>query len=148
MVRMQSNRLKCRNLPDDYLPIDQMTNKPTEILVISAISGLVLLMDEDLLFMGSIVLFMSIYSLIFSRSVILIEFCKDFVIFYLDEKREECYVIYWNEIIHYEYKSNHFNSDVIKIVLLDGTKLEFKCLSRRQVLKYFKNYVHLLEHDD
>ena len=148
MERIQSNRFKCRNLPADYEVLDQMTTKPTATLVTSSLCGAILLTKEDYLFLGSLVLFMSVYGLIFSRSTVLIEFCKDFVIFYLDERREECYVIYWNEIVHYDYKSSLFNTDYVRIILSDGSEHTFKSLAKHQVIRNFDQHVHLLENDD
>lgn len=147
MEKIQSNRLKCRNLPADYEVLDKTTSKPLGSLATVALCGLVLMITPDYMFLGSLIAFVSFYSLFFSPTVVLVEFCDEFVIFYLDDKRENCYVIYWNEIAGYEYKAQWINPDYVKITLMDGSVHSFKCLSRQQLMRNFQKHVHLISEE-
>lgn len=147
MEKIKSNHLKCRNLPYDYEIIDRIDSKPVIGLATLAIVGFSALSSQYFM-LGAVIVFFSFYGLINMKNNTLVVFTDAFVIFYLDDKKEDCYLIYWDEILDYRYITKPFETDMIEITLIDGKKVQFKSLSRPILMRNFKKYVRRNELDN
>lgn len=140
MEKIKSNHLKCRNLPYDYEVEDRIDSKPVIGLAILAIVGFSTL-GSKFFVLGSACIFISFYGFINMKNNPLVVFSDEFVIFYLDDHKEDCYLIYWNEILDYHYIHKAFEPDWIEITLINGKKVQFKSLSRPVIMRNFKKHV-------
>lgn len=147
-MKVKSNRYKCRNLPANYEVNAKIKSKPVITLAFIACVGVILLFEGSYFFVGVLLLFFSGYSIFFSKNQTTVEFSNDFMIFYLDDRSEECYLIYYNDIEDYEYKRKLFDTDVVRIKLKNHKLLEFKSLDKYKVQKNFEKYVHLKKIED
>ena len=147
-MKIKSNRYKCRNLPANYVVTAKIKSKPVVTLGFIAGVGVILLFQDSYFFIGVLLLLFSGYSLFFSKNQTTVEFSDDFVVFYLDDHADECYMIYYNDIEDYEYIRRLFDTDVVRIRLKDHKLLEFKSLDKYKVQKNFEKYVHIEKIED
>lgn len=142
-MKIKSNRFKCRNLPAEYKVRATIKSKPIVTMGLIAVIGVILLFQNAYFFVGVLLLFFSCYSLFFSKNMTTIEFSDEFVIFYLDDHLDECYMVYYDDIENYEYKRKLFDTDILKIRLKNQKILEFKSLDKMKVQKNMHKYVHV-----
>ncbi len=140
MEKIRSNHLKCRNLPYDYEVVDQIDSKPVIGLAALAIIGFFTLGSQYFM-IGAVLIFMSFYGFINMKNDTLVVFTDSFVIFYLDNHKEDCYLIYWDEIMDYRYINKPFETDLIEITLINGKKIQFKSVSKPILMRNFKKHV-------
>ena len=148
-MKIKSNRFKCRNLPANYEVNARVKSKPVLTMCFIAVAGLILIFQNSYFFMGVLLLFFGMYSLLFSKNQTTVEFSDDFVIFYLDDHGGECYLIYYADIESYEYQRKLFDTDIVRIKLKNQKILEFKSLDRRKITKNLEKHVaHKIEDDE
>lgn len=147
-MKVKSNRFKCRNLPKNYDVNVQIKSKPVTMLVLGIIMGCMILLQQKYFFVGIFLIGMGIFGLIFSKNPTTCEFSNQFVVFYLDDHEEDCYMIYYDDVDHYEYKKKIFDTDTIKITLKNHKVLEFKSLDRKKILKNLDMNIHPIKIED
>ncbi|MDE6476046.1 MAG: hypothetical protein K2L08_04250 [Erysipelotrichaceae bacterium] len=81
------------------------------------------------------------YQLLFVRNVVMTEFYEEYVVFYMDKKREECFLLFWNDVRSWAYIKKKYELDMIEVILKNDQSVTFKCLSKRKLLKNFMMYV-------
>lgn len=112
--------------------------------------GIVLIFMKSYMFVGILLLGMALFGLIFSKNPVTVEFSDQFVIFYLDDHQEDCYLVYYEDIDRYEYKRKVFDTDVLQIVLKNQKVLEFKSLDKKKVTKNLNQHVksHVIDDEE
>ncbi len=149
-MKIKSNRFKCRNLPTGYEVKDTVGTKSTFTLILLAGVSVGMILQKSYFLIGILLLCMSLYILIFSKNKAAIEFCDRFMIYYIDDSHEDCYLIYYDEIDDYEFKRRFFDTDLFLLRLKNQKVIEIKCLDHKKVSKNLSKYVkhQKIEEDD
>lgn len=142
-MKIRSNQYKNRNLPKNYEIEGQIKSKPILAMLFLCAVGVVLLFQKRYFVIGMIFLAIALFSLFFSKNETVIEFSHDFMIFHLEEIPDESYLLYYDEILNYEYKHRFFDTDVIRFQLKNQKIVEFKSLDRRVLMKYLDKHVRV-----
>lgn len=140
-MNVKSKILKIRNLPTDGKKIDQINVKPYSFIIVCLIAG-ISLMCTSLYLIGFIITFLFLYYLLFVKDVVLIEFYDQYAVFYLNNGKEECFLLFWEDVLRWSITSNRNDLDLLNIVLRNNECIALKCLSRKKVEKYFLRYVN------
>lgn len=138
-MNVKSKILKIRNLPTDGKKIDQINAKPYLFIIVCLIAG-ISLMCTNLYLIGIIITFMFLYYLLFVKDVVLIEFYDQYAVFYLNNGKDECFLLFWEDVQRWSITSNRNDLDLLNIVLRNNECIALKCLSRKKVEKYFLLY--------
>ena len=139
-MHVRSNVLKTRNLPRSSKKLDAINAKPYLFIVILFMIGITLLVYGYFLTGIAITLIFG-YHLLFIRNAIVTEFYEEYVVFYMDKNCEECFLLFWNDILSWSYLKRKHDLDMIEVVLKNNQKVSFKCLSKKKILKYFTAHV-------
>lgn len=136
-MNIKSKILKIRNLPTDGKKIDQINAKPYLFIIVFLIVG-ICLMCTRLYLVGFVVTFLFLYYLLFVKDVVLIEFFDRYAVFYLNNGKDECFLLFWEDVLHWSISGNRNDLDLLSIVLRNNETVALKCLSRKKVEKYFQ----------
>ena len=96
-VNVKSKVLKIRNLPTDGRKIDQINAKPYLVIAVFLFIGIALLFTRVYL-IGIVITFLFLYCLLFVKDVVLIEFYETYAVFYLNNGKEECFLLFWQDV--------------------------------------------------
>lgn len=135
-MHVRSNVLKTRNLPQSSKKLDEIKVKPYLFIIILFMIGIAFLVYGHFL-MGIAITLIFGYNLLFIRNVVVTEFYEEYVVFYMDKNCEECFLLFWNDILSWSYVKRKHDLDIIEVVLKNNHKVSFKCLSKKKVLKNF-----------
>ncbi|MGN1344929.1 MAG: hypothetical protein ACI4U3_10120 [Traorella sp.] len=150
-MRLKSNRYKCRNLPSNYKVNARIKSKSITPMVALGVIGMFLIVnDEDWRILGYIFVGFSIYFIFMEKNETSIEFCDQFMIVYNKQKKDECLLLYYDEILCYHYKKRFFEPDLVMLDLINHQHYEFNSLDKRKMLKNVHKYIHVnqIEEDD
>lgn len=135
-VNVKSKVLKIRNLPTDGRKIDQINAKPYLVIAVFLFIGIALLFTRVYL-IGIVITFLFLYCLLFVKDVVLIEFYETYAVFYLNNGKEECFLLFWQDVAKWSITSSRNDLDVLNIELKNHQCISLKCVSRKKVEKYF-----------
>lgn len=138
-MNVKSKILKIRNLPKDGKRIDHVNAKPYLFIMVCLIIGIVFLFTQ-LYFVGIIISVLFLYYLVFVRDVVLVEFFEQYAVFYLNNGKDECFLLFWEDIVKWEIINNRSDLDHLNIILRNQESITLKCLSKKKVAKYFMQY--------
>ena len=82
----------------------------------------------------------SVYALLFLPSRVLLAFTKDYLIMQNKASRDDCVIIYYDEIVSWQYINTH-RVDTLVIELIDGTVEKIECFNRIKVTNYMNYFV-------
>lgn len=139
MVNVKSKILKIRNLPSDGKKVDQIKAKPYGFIIVFLLFGVALLWTSFYL-LGIIITLIFLYYLLFVKDMVLIEFYDRYVVFYLNNGRDECFLLFWEDIMEWSVTSSRRDLDVLNIILKNNEHIALKCITRKKVEKYFTLY--------
>ena len=135
---MNSKALKKDNLPTDIKPEKQYDAKPIGFLVACFIFGSMLCFDLRYLSFGVFLISIAIFALVFLPSRVLIEFYKDYMIVYYKVNQEDCYLIYYDEVVSWTYIKGRMK-DYIYFELEEGETVRVASFSRNRIGSYLEN---------
>lgn len=119
---MKSQVIKSRNLPKDYKTYEKMINvKPIGLLIVTLISGVLITFLKPYLAMSGIsMIVLSLFCLVVMPDKELCRFTKDYLVLFNRHHKDECTLVYWDEIVswHYEWYKTY---DKMVIELIDGS---------------------------
>lgn len=138
-VNVKSKILKIRNLPIDGKKVDQIKAKPYMFIIVILLFGIALLWTNFYL-LGILITLFFLYYLLFVKDTLLVEFYDYYVVFYLNNGKEECFLLFWEDIDHWDISCSRRECDVLNITLKNNETLALKCLARKKVEKYFTIY--------
>lgn len=133
---MKSKKLKIRNLPKNEKQIDHITAKPMGILFGSVVLGFILFFTKYYL-IGTILFAMFFYELVCVKDYELVAFYETYAVFFIDKKKENCYIVYYDDILKWDYKTKWNSYDKIDLVFKNGNEVELRCMEKRKFKKYF-----------
>ncbi len=133
---MNSKELKKYNLPEDRLLLVAIDAKPSFILFIVFIIGLTLVVVKEYT-VGIVITTLAIISYIALPSRVLIEFYHDYLVLYNHANKNDCEMIYYNEVVKWRYVYG-INYDYVELVLVDDSTHTIDAFSRVR----FENYLN------
>ncbi len=126
---MKSKELKTYNLPSENVLIAQIDAKPTFLFVILICLGIASLSFKMDPIYGSILITFSLIALIYMPKVILMEFYSDYLVMYNKADKDNCVLIYYDEIASWHYVWGA-NRDYLCIELSDGSEEIIEAFSK------------------
>lgn len=138
---MKSQSVRIRSLPQDPSFYEKTVHvKPTAALIVLLVIGvIVIFMKPYLLITGISLLLLSIFCLSVMPDRKLCSFTKDYLILYNCHDKDECMLVYWNEIVswHYEW---HKSYDRLVINMEDGSVETQDMYSLRSIRRFMENH--------
>lgn len=116
---MESKEIKRYNLPEDRILLGLIDAKPTIYLFIIFVIGVLFLLGKNYTLS---IIFMStgILSFIFLPERILVEFYENYLVLYNHASKNDCEMIYYDEIVKWRYSSG-VSYDELQIELIDDS---------------------------
>ena len=137
---MKSKVLKIRNLPSDMQVLNEIKVKPIgSLLFLVAVAGIFIISGSSIAIVGVVLLAVSAYALLVMPDRLLMQFTSDYLVLYNRKNRDECMLIWWDEIVAWQYQK-HNNEDTLWLELIDGHVESIECFNRGRVVSYFKVY--------
>lgn len=133
---MESKELKRYNLPEDRQLLGMIDAKPSVILFIIFLFGLALLVFRQYIF-GSLVVALSMMSFAMLPSRVLIEFYANYLVLYNHANKNDCEMIYYDEVVKWRYIFG-ISYDYVEFTLIDDSKHTIDAFSR----SVFENYLN------
>ena len=99
---MRSKELKNYNLPSNRMFNEVLEAKPKVLLSILIVIGVVLLFVQYYIY-GVVLLILGFSSFLFLPNRRLIEFYDDYMIIYNKARKDECNIIYYEDVKSWEY---------------------------------------------
>lgn len=137
---MKSQMIKIRNLPSFPVVIDSISVKPMLALVLAILAGIIIIVVYPYLsYIGATLVAMATFSMLVMPDRKFMEVTKDFVILYNCKDDSYCKIVYWDEILNWQY---HWHSDYDELIieLCDHSIEKIDAYSRYRFTKYFKLY--------
>ena len=137
---MRSKVLKTRNVPKNVAVIKRVTLKPIFLLSIPIVISAAILVFTSITILGISLLGLTSFFFFILPNHVLIEFTEEFLVLYNRKSKDECTLIYWDEIMNYEYQSNTTGADILSITLIDNTVYTSECFSRNSIILLFNQF--------
>lgn len=138
-MNVRSKRLKTRNLPQNNKRIDRVNSKPYVFIVLSLCAGCVMIYKNHY-FIGSLISVLFLYNLVCIKNKIIMEFYPDYVVFYAEHEKDECFILFWEDVESWSYHIGKNDLDTVNVTLKDQSAICFKSLSKRKTMRHFKKY--------
>ena len=135
---MKSKEIKSYNLPTDDEVLYHLEVKPYITLIAMLCLGIGILMYD--VSYAVLLIGVSVYALLFLPSRVLLAFTKDYLIMQNKASRDDCVIIYYDEIVSWQYINTH-RVDTLVIELIDGTVEKIECFNRIKVTNYMNYFV-------
>ncbi len=138
---MKSKVIKQRNIPTFPIIEKTIRVKPLIAIMISIIIGIILVLFNDEFALYGLVLFgVGLFCLVFLPDVKIIEYTDKYAVIYNCREKDECKLIYWDEILSWQYKW-HTDKDEMIIEMVDHSVEIFDSYAKSTVVPYFRKYV-------
>ena len=126
---MKSKQLKSYNIPTGDAFIDSIDAKPNGLLVAMMISGFAMIIFKWSNIFGLMTILFSLSLLLFLPGDVLIYFFKDYLIMYNRADRNQCVLVYYDEVASWRYSWSP-SSDYLYIELIDGNEERIEAFSK------------------
>lgn len=137
---MRSKVIKVRNLPESETKPHNVNVKPTVFLCILLVIGVIFtFLKSYMMLMGFAMILLSLFALFIMPDRTLATMSPDFLVLYNCSNRDECNLIYWDEIVFWQYEW-HGSADLLVVGLIDGSTEAQEMFSRRSIAKWMKQY--------
>ncbi len=137
---MKSQAIKIRNLPESSGAPYTVHVKPVAFLACIGLAGIGLLFTKTTASgVGVVLILVSVFSLLMLPDRNLIRFTPDFLVLYNHRNAEMCTIIYWDEIVNWQYEY-HKNADRLVLSLVDGSSQSIELYSKRPIIRYMNLY--------
>ena len=137
---MKSKTLKIRNLPVGKPVFFRMNVKPTEYLTVFLLISLVcLFLDAPLPTIGLIGSTVICFALVATPDRTLLEMNDDFMIFYSPKDSSECSILYWDEILSWQYVK-HRQCDHLRVEMINGDMHDSEVYYNKRLLRLLSAY--------
>lgn len=148
-LTVRSKMLKIRNLPKEHRRLGVINSKPVVLFVVLLGVGIVLVAMKQNFLIGIILITLSLYNMLFIRGDHLVEFYDDYVVFYhINANKDECYLVFWEDIAAWQIQRNGMNYDELVIGLKNHQTIRFQCVSKMKLERYFKRCVNNVKKED
>ncbi len=137
---MRSQVIRIRNLPADVTVRHSVHVKPTILMVVFLLVGVVMLFMKPYLLMAAMtMILLALFSLFIMPDRKLCDFTDDYLVLYNQSDRSRCYMVFWDDIVswHYEW---HASYDQLVIMLSDGSTQMQEMYSRLSIQYHMNQY--------
>lgn len=138
---MRSQVIKVRNAPQSAGPVHAVRVKPFGVFILMFILGLagLIFSSSALSSIGFCLMLFALFGLVMLPDRTLITFSPENLILYNRRDHSECFLIYWDEIVNWQYEWHPVNDDLV-IMLVDDSIEMIEVYSKRSVAKYLNLY--------
>ncbi|MBP3891813.1 MAG: hypothetical protein J6D29_06535 [Solobacterium sp.] len=137
---MKSQVIKVKNIPAQEDKSASIRVKPMLALFLLMIFGIYSLVRNPYMLTASLMMIMiSLFALLLLPDRKLADFYPDFLVLYNDRDRSSCALIYWDEIVQWQYEW-HASYDLLVIHLVDGSSQQVEMYSKYRVAKLMNLY--------
>lgn len=148
-MTVRSKILKIRNIPKGHRRSGTINSKPLALFIVVLGLGILLVAVKRNLLIGIFLIVFSLYNILFIRGECMVEFYDEFVVFYhVNSQKDECYVLFWEDIAKWQVARNRKDYDELNIELKNHTTIKIPCVSRIKLDRYFKRYVQSAVQED
>lgn len=141
-MNVKSKILKIRNLPCNETRLDTISSKPYAFICVILALGILLLCSSYYL-IGAVVSIFSAYYLLAVKNVKLVEFYENYAVFYLNNGKEECFVMFWEDVAQWEISGNRMDLDTLNVMLKNNQSISIRCVQRKKIEKFFQMHTCL-----
>lgn len=140
MDQLQSQKIRVRNLPLNLVITKKVRVKPTGMLWILIVLGILMVFTRPyLMAYGLILITLPLFGLIVLPDRKLCDFTPKYLILYNQRNRQDCMLVYWNEIVSWAYE-RHTANDLLVLSLTDGSTEVQELYSRRSIKRPMEQY--------
>ncbi len=68
------------------------------------------------------------------------EFYEEYAVYYYEQEKDECFILFWEDIASWIYYPKMNDLDLIEIELKNHARICFKCLSKHKTMQYFQMF--------
>ncbi len=136
---MKSKALKTDNLPEDREIEYRINAKPFILLGLIIVFGTGMMFYPSFVYIGAAVVAIGLFALLFLPSRVLLEFSNDYVVVYHRVNQNECELIYYDEIVSYQYVRNPL-SDYLVFELENGETIRVSCFGKTRIEMILNRY--------
>lgn len=136
---MRSKELKNYNLPDNRMYNEALEAKPIELLLVLLFIGVLLVILKYYVY-GITFLLLAIICLLFLPNRRLIEFYDTYMIVYNKARKDECNIIYYEDIKSWEYQVK-VSYDSLILTLIDDSIQKCNGYSKTRFEKCLNKYL-------
>ena len=136
---MNSKELKRYNLPEDRYLLAVVDAKPSFILFLIFIIGLVLMVIRQYS-VGIVVTLLATISYVALPSRVLMEFYQNYLVLYNHANKNDCEMIYYDEVVKWRYVYG-INYDYVELILVDDSTHTIDAFSRSLFEGYLNKYL-------
>ena len=136
---MNSKELKRYNLPEDRYLLAVVDAKPSFILFLIFIIGLVLMVIRQYS-VGIVVTLLATISYVALPSRVLMEFYQNYLVLYNHANKNDCEMIYYDEVVKWRYVYG-INYDYVELILVDDSTHAIDAFSRSLFEGYLNKYL-------
>lgn len=138
---MKSKTLKIRNIPKEPPIIATVRVKPTsQLIVLTFIGAIFFMFSEMLSYFGLVIICVCSFCLLVMPDRKLIEFTHDFIIIYNCKDRDDCNILFWEDILTWQYIWRA-DKDELEIELVNHTKENIECFSKSTIVPLLRAYI-------
>lgn len=135
---MKSKILKIRNLPQDKTVMYTLQAKPFIFLMTMMIVSIFIAIFNATNFLYAIVIFLvALFAIVFMPDSLILQFMKEYMVIYHNLRRNECYLVYYDEIKVWQYQWS-LQKDYLYLQLIDDAEFCVECFNRRKVKAFLK----------
>lgn len=138
-MNVKSKTLKIRNLPKDEKRLACINSKPYLFIVLFLTIGFYALWKQYYI-VGTIIVAIFLFNLFCIPNKVVTEFFEDYAVYYYEQEKDECFILFWEDIATWTYFSRMNDLDMIEVELKNGAGICFKCLSKQVTLQYFQKF--------
>ena len=132
--------IKVKNLPEECANAPLVSVKPKILLILLLVVGLILIIFYPYYYIiGMCLLLISIFCIFALPDHELMRFTKDYIVLYNNRDRSLCYMVYWDEIVNWQYEY-HTSSDLLVLSLIDGSTQSVDAYSKSSIITYMNTY--------
>lgn len=137
---MRSKTIKIINIPEYPYIIRTVSVKPIALMfTVIGIGVSFLFINTDFAMFGLVFIIIAIFSIMFLPDAKIVEYTDEYIILYNTKEKDECKLVYWDEILGWQYKW-HTDKDELNIELIDHSIEKVDIYSKSTVFPYFKKY--------
>jgi len=133
---MRSKELKTYNLPENGSPVSVIDAKPYELIIFVLFIGILMVVTNVSLAYGITVIGFAFGCILFLPRTILIDFYYDYLILYNKANKEDCALIYYEDVVSWTYQKGK-SLDYVLIELEDGTVEKIEAFSKTLFTLHF-----------
>ncbi|MBR2808798.1 MAG: hypothetical protein IKE33_01030 [Erysipelotrichaceae bacterium] len=134
---MRSKVVRINSIDENKI-MTQIKAKPELFLALMFVFSFVILMFNG--YLGFALMMITTYCFIFFPERRLIDFCDEYLIIYNDINHEVCYMLYYDEIVSWQYVST-FNADKLVIALINNQVYETDIFNRHRTERIMERFV-------